>query len=339
MIGKMKKIQKEYSLLEEAVKELQKNLQTTYLDALIETLENILDNNQVHVEDDKPDKKTVAKLKELYADSNIKNLEADEKRQVIRLLILKSYSEDKIQANHQMTPDSIGMIVSYLIELFADSKKVLTITDICVGTGNLLTDIYNNLDKQNKNIQAYGIDNDDTLLALASISTQFQKQNIELYHQDAIEELLIPKTDLVVGDLPVGYYPIDDKVSDYITKNNDGHSYAHYVLIEKSIRQLKEDGIGIFIVPRGIFEVKDSVKLLKYIQKVGYLQGLLNLPTELFNDKQSMKSILVVQKKGNKAKQAEEVLLGDFPSFKKQEEFKKFINEIVSWAKKNIYFN
>lgn len=119
----MKKIQKEYSLLEEAVKELQKNLQTTYLDALIETLENILDNNQVHVEDDKPDKKTVAKLKELYADSNIKNLEADEKRQVIQLLILKSYSEDKIQANHQMTPDSIGMIVSYLIELFADSKK------------------------------------------------------------------------------------------------------------------------------------------------------------------------------------------------------------------------
>ena len=79
--------------------------------------------------------------------------------------------------------------------------------------------------------------------------------------------------------------------------------------------------------------------MLKYIQKVGYLQGLLNLPTELFNDKQSMKSILVVQKKGNKAKQAEEVLLGDFPSFKKQEEFKKFINEIVSWAKKYIYFN
>ena len=233
----MEKIQKEYSLLEGAVKELQKNLQTTYLDALIETLENILDNNQVHVEDDKPDKKTVAKLKELYADSNIKNLETDEKRQVIQLLILKSYSEDKIQANHQMTPDSIGMIVSYLIELFADSKKVLTITDICVGTGNLLTDIYNNLDKQNKNIQAYGIDNDDTLLALASISTQFQKQNIELYHQDAIEELLIPKTDLVVGDLPVGYYPIDDKVSDYITKNNDGHSYAHYVLNEKNIRR------------------------------------------------------------------------------------------------------
>ncbi|EFK79247.1 hypothetical protein HMPREF9269_1578 [Ligilactobacillus salivarius ACS-116-V-Col5a] len=33
----------------------------------------------------------------------------------------------------------------------SDSKKVLTITDICVGTGNLLTDIYNNLDKQNKN--------------------------------------------------------------------------------------------------------------------------------------------------------------------------------------------
>ena len=211
----MEKIQKEYSLLEGAVKELQKNLQTTYLDALIETLENILDNNQVHVEDDKPDKKTVAKLKELYADSNIKNLEADEKRQVIQLLILKSYSEDKIQANHQMTPDSIGMIVSYLIELFADSKKVLTITDICVGTGNLLTDIYNNLDKQNKNIQAYGIDNDDTLLALASISTQFQKQNIELYHQDAIEELLIPKTDLVVTHFVIYWIISNRQISNY----------------------------------------------------------------------------------------------------------------------------
>ena len=44
----MEKIQKEYSLLEGAVKELQKNLQTTYLDALIETLENILDNTNIN---------------------------------------------------------------------------------------------------------------------------------------------------------------------------------------------------------------------------------------------------------------------------------------------------
>lgn len=62
--------------------------------------------------------------------------------------------------------------------------------------------------------------------------------------------------------------------------------------------------------------------MLKYIQKVGYLQGLLNLPTELFNDKQSMKSILVVQKKGNKAKQAEEVLLGDFLALKNKRNLK-----------------
>ena len=38
------------------------------------------------------------------------------------IINLKSYSEDKIQANHQMTPDSIGMIVSYLIELLLTQK-------------------------------------------------------------------------------------------------------------------------------------------------------------------------------------------------------------------------
>jgi site-specific DNA-methyltransferase (adenine-specific) len=49
------------------------------------------------------------------------------------------------------------------------------------------------------------------------------------------------------------------------------------------------------------------------------LQAILNLPTKMFKDEQAQKSILILQKVGASAKQAEQVLLGEFPEFNKQE--------------------
>nr|MCG4642348.1 class I SAM-dependent methyltransferase [Bifidobacterium bifidum] len=66
--------------------------------------------------------------------------------------------------------------------------------------------------------QGYGIDNDDELLAVASVSVSLQREPVELFHQDAIEPLTIPQSDLAVSDLPVGYYPLDENTKNYQTR-------------------------------------------------------------------------------------------------------------------------
>jgi len=67
-----------------------------------------------------------------------------------------------------------------------------------------------------------------------------------------------------------------------------------------------------------------------------YLQGLLNLPKNLFLDEKSRKSIVVLQKRGANAKQAGKVLLGDFPSFENQGAFQAFTAQIDAWVGQNI---
>ena len=75
---------------------------------------------------------------------------------------------------------------------------------------------------------------------------------------------------------------------------------------------------------------------MKYIQQVGYLQALLNLPQDLFGNTQARKAILVVQKQGGNAQQASQVLLGDFPEIKNQDEFAKFVHELEAFLVANV---
>ncbi len=88
--------------------------------------------------------------------------------------------------------------------------------DPTVGTANLLLTLDHFLQKAGfSNLEFWGIDNDDTLLAIASMSVQLQQTQIELYHQDAIDPWITPKADIIVADLPVGYYPLDEKLKLY----------------------------------------------------------------------------------------------------------------------------
>lgn len=332
----LKEIQQTYQLLAQTIEILQKKLELSYFDALIETLGNLFERT-INAQE-ALDETTVNELEKIYHQVDIQQFSSEEMRQIIQLLLLNSYKKEFIQPNHQMTPDSIGYLITFLIEKLSSKTKVNSILDITVGTGNLLSAILNNLKNAGLDqITAYGIDNDDTLLGIADISMMLQgNTSVELYHQDALDEMIIPQVDLVIGDLPVGYYPLDERAKKFKSHAQTGHSFAHYLLIERSFSQLKEGGWGIFIVPSGIFETKESQKLLAAIQDNGYLQGLLNLPQDLFVSEKSRKAIMLVQKKGINAKQAKQVLLGDFPSLKNKKAFDRFLDEISSWVKENL---
>ena len=332
----IEKIEQTFTSLKEAVALLQKELQVSYLDALIETGDNLL-AKEVHVEDGLPTAEVKTRLEELYANAQLAGLTTEQRRQVMQLLLLQAYKQEKIQANHQMTPDTIGFLVEYLLEKVLPKKQGLALLDLTVGTGNLLTAI---LSKLNQNgwpkIQAYGVDNDDTLITLASMTTQIEQISVDLFHQDALDGLLLPKVDVVVSDLPVGYYPLDERVTQFKTRAKTGHSYVHHLLIEQAVNQLKPAGFGIFVVPKGLFESPEAKGLLDYIQANAYLQGMLNLPQDLFASKRGQKAILLLQKHGTGAKQAKQILLGDFPSFKHKEQFQAFLGQIDYWERNSL---
>lgn len=331
----LKDIEQTYQTLSQIIEIFQKQLDLSYFDALIEALSDLLEN-QINGKEEIDDS-TVAELEKLYRHLDLSEFSAEEIRQIIQLLLLGSYKKERVQPNHQMTPDSIGYLITFLIEKITSNEKMNSMLDLTVGTGNLLAVILNNLKALgNQNLKAYGVDNDDTLLAIADVSLALQRiNNVELFHQDALDNLMLPQVDLVVSDLPVGYYPLDERAAQFETHAAEGHSFAHYLLIERGIEKLAENGWGLFVVPSGIFEIKEAQLLLKMIQKNGYLQGLLNLPRELFVSEKSRKAILMVQKKGNHAHQASQVLLGDFPSLKNKKEFNGFLDEINAWVKEN----
>lgn len=328
-------VKKEYAKIVTVIKTLQDALDVSYFDALIETADNLA-TGEVHVEDGKPNEEVRHQLLERYQKIHLDSFSRDEARQLLQLLILNAYREERVQANHQMTPDTVGMLVEYVIEKIIPHKD-LQILDIAVGTGNLLMTVVNRLQTiSDHQITAYGVDNDDTQLALAGVMAEWEQAPVELIHQDAIGQLMVPQVDLVIGDLPVGYYPVDERTVTYETKESAGHSYVHYLMIEQALRNLVPGGLGVFIVPANLFSDEHAQRLLEYIKEVGYLQGMLGLPVDLFQTEAARKAILIIQKQGENAKQAPQVLLGDFPSFKDKEEFHKFLNSIVQWERQSF---
>lgn len=326
-----------FELFDEGTEILQSALNSSYLDAMLENAENIIDNNQVHVENGVPNKADQEKLQKIYRELDLGKANAEVIRQLIQLSFLKVIRKDAIQANHQMTPDTIGLIIAFLIEKITKSDKPKTVFDPAVGTANLLTTIINQLDKdEHEDIQGYGIDNDESLLGVASVNVALQHAKVDLYHQDSVSSLDIPQCDLAVSDLPIGYYPLDENARDYQTRAKEGHSYIHHLLIEQSLNYLKLGKFGVFLVPSTLFQTSEAESLIKWIHSVSYLQGFINLPSELFTNPSSQKAILILQKHGGDSKQAEKVLLGEFPSFKEKEKFANFMDEISEWVAKNI---
>lgn len=307
------------------------------MDAFIETGNNILDGNQVATSDGLPDQNTVQKLEQIYAKVDYHSMNSESIRKAIQLVLIKAIKEDEIQANHQVTPDTIAFIMGYLVIRLLKNKSTINIFDLTVGSGNLLTAVMHQLkDALHAKINGIGIDNDDSELAVASISSQMQNVPVELMHQDAVNNILVDDMDLVMSDLPIGYYPIDANTTNYQTSSNNGHSFAHHLLIEQGMNHVKTGGLGVFLVPSNIFQSQESKSLLKWIEGSCYLQAMLNLPKELFSNVSARKSILILQKHGDKAKQAKQVMLGDFPSFKNVSEFQKFMAGIVKWEEEDL---
>ena len=231
-----------------------------------------------------------------------------------------------------MTPDALGLLVSYFVKEMHRDKETLSILDPALGTGNLLYTVMNMLSIPTN---AYGVEIDDLLIQLAAQTGELMEKNIQLYRQDGLRPMFIDPVDIVLSDLPVGYYPDDEVAKDYQLKAAEGMSYAHHLFIEQSMRHVKEGGYLYFFVPATLFESNQANQLHKFIKEHGWIQAVIQLPDSLFKTKGQEKSLIILQKKKDTLNAPKDVLLAKVPSMTNREAMALFFKKIDIWIEEN----
>lgn len=258
-----------------------------------------------------------------------KDITKEEIRKGIQLAILQGMQKNA-QPHHQMTPDSIGMLIGYFVTKLIKNQQEITILDPAVGTGNLLYTVMNSVDIK---VEASGVEIDEILVRLAAVTANLLEQPVSFLIQDALRPLLIDPVDIVVSDLPIGFYPDDDNGSNYRLMPAEGHAYAHHLFIEQSLNHTKLGGLGLFVIPANLFESEQASQLHQFFKNHVIIRAIIQLPETIFKSKAHEKSILIVQKKPEEKVAIPEVLLAKVPPMTNKDAMASFIQQFDKWVK------
>ena len=311
------KIEKAYGYLLENTQTIQNDLQTNFYDALVEQNAIYLDgqteltlvkgNNQ--------------RLKDL-------NLNKEEWRRSFQYLLMKAAQTEPLQANHQFTPDGIGFLLVFLVDQLASSDKV-DVLEMGSGTGNLAQTLMNNCQRS---LDYLGLEIDDLLIDLAASMAEVMKADVNFAQGDAVRPQVLKESDVIISDLPVGYYPDDAIASRYQVASPQGHTYAHHLLIEQSLKYLKPGGVAIFLAPNDLLTSEQSPLLKKWMQDHAQVLAMVTLPENLFRSANLAKTIFVFRKQEEAVVQPFVYPLTDMQN---QEDVMKFRESFQNWNKES----
>ncbi|HEL9634058.1 TPA: class I SAM-dependent methyltransferase [Streptococcus suis] len=311
------KIEQAYDLLLENVQTIQNQLGTNIYDAMIEQnaaylagqhdTDLIVRNNQT--------------LQDLH-------LIKEEWRRVFQFLLIKANQTEPMQYNHQFTPDSIGFILSFLVDQLLATQKV-TVLEIGSGTGNLAQTILN---ASQKDLDYLGIEVDDLLIDLSASMADVMQAEISFAQGDAVRPQILKESQVILADLPIGYYPDDQIASRYQVASQTEHTYAHHLLMEQSLKYLEKDGFAIMLAPNDLLTSPQSDLLKGWLQAEANIVAMIALPPSLFGKAAMAKSIFVLQKKT-----ARPLVPFVYPlqSLQEPEAIQKFMVNFKNWKQEN----
>ena len=311
------KIEKAYGYLLENTQTIQNDLQTNFYDALVEQnaiyldgqteLTLVKENNQ--------------RLKDL-------NLNKEEWRRSFQYLLMKAAQTEPLQANHQFTPDGIGFLLVFLVDQLASSDQV-DVLEMGSGTGNLAQTLMNNCQRS---LDYLGLEIDDLLIDLAASMAEVMKADVNFAQGDAIRPQVLKESDVIISDLPVGYYPDDAIASRYQVASPQGHTYAHHLLIEQSLKYLKPGGVAIFLAPNDLLTSEQSPLLKQWMQDHAQVLAMVTLPENLVRSANLAKTIFVLRKQEEAVVQPFVYPLTDLQD---QEDLMKFRESFQNWNKES----
>jgi len=255
------KIEQAYTYLLENVQVIQSDLATNFYDALVEQNSIYLDG-ETELEQVKENNQALKRLA----------LRKEEWLKTYQFLLMKAGQTEPLQANHQFTPDAIALLLVFIVEELSQ-KEEITILEMGSGMGILGATFLTSLDKK---VDYLGMEVDDLLIDLAA-------------------------SDVVISDLPVGYYPDDAVASRHQVASSQEHTYAHHLLMEQGLKYLKSDGYAIFLAPSDLLTSPQSDLLKGWLKEEASLTAMISLPENLFASAKQSKTIFILQKKSETA--------------------------------------
>lgn len=279
------KIEQAYTYLLENVQIIQNDLATSFYDALIEQNGIYLDG-QTELEQVKTNNQALKRLA----------LRKEEWLRTYQFLLLKAAQTEPLQANHQFTPDAVGHLMIFIIEQLWPAKEV-SILELGSGMGILGASFLTSISKK---VDYLGIELDDLLIDLAASISEVMGLPAVYVQGDAVRPQILKESDVVVSDLPLGYYPDDQIASRYQVAAKNEHTYAHHLLMEQSLKYLKKDGYAIFLAPSNLLTSPQSELLKHWLRENAQIVAMISLPEDLFAQATQSKAIFVLQKKQDK---------------------------------------
>ncbi|HEM3231125.1 class I SAM-dependent methyltransferase [Streptococcus suis] len=311
------KIEQAYDLLLENVQTIQNQLGTNIYDAMIEQNAAYLAGQH--------DTDLIVRNNQTLHDLH---LTKEEWRRAFQFLLIKANQTEPMQYNHQFTPDSIGFILSFLVDQLLATQKV-TVLEIGSGTGNLAQTILN---ASQKDLDYLGIEVDDLLIDLSASMADVMQAEISFAQGDAVRPQILKESQIILADLPIGYYPDDQIASRYQVASQTEHTYAHHLLMEQSLKYLEKDGFAILLAPNDLLTSPQSDLLKGWLQAEANIVAMIALPPSLFGKAAMAKSIFVLQKKA-----ARQLAPFVYPlqSLQEPEAIQKFMVNFKNWKQEN----
>ena len=280
------KIEQAYTYLLENVQVIQNDLATNFYDALVEQNSIYLDG-ETELEQVKENNQALKRLA----------LRKEEWLKTYQFLLMKAGQTEPLQANHQFTPDAIALLLVFIVEeLFKEEE--ITILEMGSGMGILGATFLTSLAKK---VDYLGMEVDDLLIDLAASMADVIGLQAGFVQGDAVRPQMLKESDVVISDLPVGYYPDDAVASRHQVASSQEHTYAHHLFMEQGLKYLKSDGYAIFLAPSDLLTSPQSDLLKGWLKENAQLAAMIILPENLFSQDSNSKAIFVLQKKGSKA--------------------------------------
>ena len=276
------KIEQAYTYLLENVQVIQSDLTTNFYDALVEQNSIYLDG-ETELEQVKENNQALKRLA----------LRKEEWLKTYQFLLMKAGQTEPLQANHQFTPDAIALLLVFIVEeLFKEEE--ITILEMGSGMGILGATFLTSLAKK---VDYLGVEVDDLLIDLAASMADVIGLQAVFVQGDAVRPQMLKESDVVISDLPVGYYPDDAVASRHQVASSQEHTYAHHLLMEQGLKYLKSDGYAIFLAPSDLLTSPQSDLLKGWLKEEASLVAMISLPENLFANAKQYKTIFILQKK------------------------------------------
>lgn len=276
----MEKIETGFGLLLANVQQLETHLATHFYDALIEQNVSYLGKA---VSDD---------LQHRNEQLRALNLTKLEWQKVYQFALVKGAKEMHLQANHQLTPDAIGYIINFMIETLT-TETSLSILELGSGTGNLAETLLTGM--PDKDLTYTGFEVDDLMIDLSASIADVMQTSAQFLQIDAVRPQVIEPVDLLLSDLPVGYYPDDEIAKRSVVGSQLEHTYAHHLLMAQGFKYLKAEGYAIFVAPSDLLSSPQANLLKKWLQDYARVAAVITLPEDIVTENNS-KAIFVLQK-------------------------------------------